>query len=116
MKYKFTYSTLSSGDPVINGEEKSEKLISVFLRNWNTVYDIETLEEYLEMVYNEYVDHEDYFEILEHGIYDDVHSSLFFHGEELSIEFNEEVSERITITDFQEILSDWKSFVKSCLT
>jgi len=114
MKYNFTFNTLSFGDPVIYGKGKLEEFISVFLRNWNTIYDIETLEEYLEIIYNDNTDHEDYLEILEHGIYDDVHSSLFFYDKEISILFNNDMSERITIIDFKEIVSEWKLFVESC--
>ena len=111
MQYNLKFSTLPQGDPVIEGEGKNEEFIAVFLRKWNTPYSVEILLEYLNVIKLDQKNHDDYRDILENGIYDDVHSSIFFKDKGIQVLFNNQMSDEIALNDFIEIVNKWKSFI-----
>ena len=113
MKYNLNFNRLPQGNPIIEGNGKNEQFISIFIEKWNTPYKVEVLLEYLNMIDLEMKDHEDYNDILENGIYDDVHSNIFFKDKKVQVQFNNEMSDEIELHDFIDIVNNWKIFINN---
>jgi hypothetical protein len=113
MKYTINFSTLPQGDPTIEIDNNKGYFVARFLEKWNTVYDVETLIEYLNIIHSDNKEHEDYQDLLENGIYDDIQSTLFFKNELIYILCGEQQSEEIKLSYFKEITLKWKAYLET---
>lgn len=112
MEYKVNFDTLSQGDPIIRVNDKDEHFISIFLEKWNTVYDVNVLLEYLDIISLDQKEHEDYQDIVSNGIYDDVQSTLFFKDKIVYIIYNDQQSKDIELSCFKNIVLKWKKYLE----
>ena len=112
-KYELKFFKLETGDLVIEGSGQIEKNISMFLENWNSIGDVEDLMEYLEVVLHSNTDHEDYKDLKDYGIFDNINGLLLFmEDDNIQIIIGEDKSDKIKLSDFIEIVKDWKKFIE----
>jgi hypothetical protein len=99
-------------DPIVKGLDNNSEFFGYFLTEWASVSDVKDLLEYLYIVKEKDESHEEYQDVIENGIYNDINASLWFAEDGVKVRFNQQETEKISLDSVISIVEDWKVYLE----